>query len=68
MRSKKLILWFAILLTACSHNDGPLVKMFITINMIVQIDWNMKLVEEENSLEVLLLAFAIMVVLVLGVI
>jgi len=73
MRSKKInLVVVPLLLSACSHNDGPLVQDVYNNQYDCAADWNTETCEEENGSgsgsEVLLLAFAIMVVLVLGVI
>lgn len=50
MRSKKInLVVVPLLLTACSHNDGPLVQDVYNNQYDCARDWNTETCEEENS-------------------
>lgn len=50
MRSKKInLVVIPLLLTACSHNDGPLVQDVYNNQYDCATDWNTETCEEENS-------------------
>ncbi|MFM6904757.1 MAG: hypothetical protein ACKOUU_01585, partial [Acinetobacter tjernbergiae] len=50
MRSKKInLVVVPLLLSACSHNDGPLVQDVYNNQYDCATDWNTETCEEENS-------------------